>query len=39
MPDDAELVGRLRDRDEAAFTQLIDAWSAGMLRLARSFLT
>jgi RNA polymerase sigma-70 factor (ECF subfamily) len=39
MPDDAELVRRLRDRDEAAFTQLIDAWSAGMLRLARSFLT
>jgi RNA polymerase sigma-70 factor (ECF subfamily) len=39
MPEDADLVRRLRDRDEAAFTQLIDAWSPGMLRLARSFLT
>jgi RNA polymerase sigma-70 factor, ECF subfamily len=37
LPPDAELVARLRDRDEAAFTLLVDAWSAGMLRLARSF--
>ena len=37
LPPDAELVARLRDRDEAAFTLLVDAWSGGMLRLARSF--
>lgn len=37
LPPDAELVTRLRDRDEAAFTLLVDAWSGGMLRLARSF--
>ncbi len=38
-PPDAELVQRLCDRDEAAFALLLDAWSAGMLRLARSFVT
>ncbi len=38
-PADAELVRRLCDRDEAAFALLLDAWSAGMLRLARSFVT
>lgn len=37
LPPDAELVARLRDRDEAAFTLVVDAWSSGMLRLARSF--
>ena len=37
LPPDADLVTRLRDRDEAAFTLVMDAWSPGMLRLARSF--
>lgn len=37
LPPDDVLVGRLRDGDEAAFALLLDAWSAGMLRLARSF--
>lgn len=37
LPPDVDLVERLRDRDEAAFTLLVDAWSGGMLRLARSF--
>jgi RNA polymerase sigma-70 factor (ECF subfamily) len=36
---DAELVGRLRDGDEAAFTLVLDQWSPGMLRLARSFVS
>jgi RNA polymerase sigma-70 factor (ECF subfamily) len=39
LPDDAHLVRRLRDRDEVAFTQVVDAWSPGMIRLARSFVT
>jgi RNA polymerase sigma-70 factor, ECF subfamily len=38
-PGDAELVARLRDRDEAAFALVLDAWSPGMLRLARSFVS
>jgi RNA polymerase sigma-70 factor (ECF subfamily) len=33
------LAARLRDRDEAAFTLVVDAWSGGMLRLARSFVS
>jgi RNA polymerase sigma-70 factor (ECF subfamily) len=37
LPADAELVARLRDRDEAAFVLVVDRWSPGMLRLARSF--
>ncbi len=36
---DAELVGRLRDGDEAAFASVLDEWSPGMLRLARSFVS
>jgi len=39
FPSDAVLVTRLRDRDEAAFALLLDAWSNGMLRLARSFVS
>jgi len=39
LPPDHVLVARLRDRDEAAFTLLLDAWSGGMLRLARSFVS
>jgi RNA polymerase sigma-70 factor (ECF subfamily) len=33
------LVARLRDRDEAAFALMVDAWSGGLLRLARSFVS
>jgi RNA polymerase sigma-70 factor (ECF subfamily) len=33
------LVARLRDRDEAAFALIVDAWSDGLLRLARSFVS
>lgn len=36
---DAELVARLRARDESAFVLVLDEWSAGMLRLARSFVS
>jgi RNA polymerase sigma-70 factor (ECF subfamily) len=39
LPPDAELVGRLRDGDESAFALLLDQWSPGMLRLARSFVS
>jgi len=39
LPDDPELARRLADREEAAFTMVVDAWSPGMLRLARSFVT
>lgn len=39
LPPDAELVARLRARDEAAFALLLDGWSAGMLRLARSIVS
>jgi RNA polymerase sigma-70 factor (ECF subfamily) len=39
LPPDAELVGRLRDGDEAAFALVLDQWSPGMLRLARSFVS
>jgi RNA polymerase sigma-70 factor (ECF subfamily) len=37
LPEDAVVVARLRRRDEAMFAQLIDLWSAGMLRAARAF--
>lgn len=37
LPADAVIVARLRDRDEAMFTVMIDAWSPGMLRAARSY--
>jgi RNA polymerase sigma-70 factor, ECF subfamily len=33
--EDAELVERLRARDERAFAELVEAWSPSMLRLAR----
>lgn len=39
LPPDAELAGRLRSRDASAFALVVDAWSAGMLRLARSFVS
>ncbi|HEY6749275.1 MAG TPA: sigma-70 family RNA polymerase sigma factor [Mycobacteriales bacterium] len=39
VPGDAELVARLRDRDEAAFVFVLEAWSPGMQRLARSFVS
>jgi RNA polymerase sigma-70 factor (ECF subfamily) len=39
LPSDAELVSRLRARDEAAFVLVVDAWSPGMTRLARSFVS
>jgi RNA polymerase sigma-70 factor (ECF subfamily) len=37
LPGDAVIVARLRDRDEAMFALLIDAWSAGLLRAARAY--
>jgi RNA polymerase sigma-70 factor (ECF subfamily) len=37
LPADAVIVARLRQRDEAMFAALIDAWSPGMLRAARVF--
>ena len=36
-PEDDQLVERLRRGDEAAFTQIVDAWSGGMRRLAMSY--
>lgn len=39
LPPDEVLVARLRDRDEAAFALVLDAWSGGLLRLARSFVS
>ena len=36
LPDDATLVARLRDRDEATFTRLVDAWTPTMMRIART---
>jgi RNA polymerase sigma-70 factor, ECF subfamily len=39
LPRDEELAARLQDRDEAAFASLVDSWSSGMLRLARSFVS
>jgi len=35
--DQAELLRRLRDRDEPAFAELVRAWSPSMLRLARTY--
>jgi RNA polymerase sigma-70 factor (ECF subfamily) len=37
LPPDDELVARLRAGDEAAFAAALDAWSAGMRRVARGF--
>jgi len=39
LPPDGELVARLRAGDEAAFGLVLDRWSPGMLRLARSFVS
>jgi RNA polymerase sigma-70 factor (ECF subfamily) len=39
LPSDAELVQLLCDRDEGAFRLVVGAWSPGMLRLARSFVS
>jgi RNA polymerase sigma-70 factor, ECF subfamily len=39
LPPDEELVARLRAGEEAAFALVLDAWSGGMLRLARSFVS
>jgi RNA polymerase sigma-70 factor (ECF subfamily) len=36
VPDDADLVRRLRAGDERAFVQVVDAWSPLMVRVARS---
>jgi RNA polymerase sigma-70 factor (ECF subfamily) len=37
LPADAVIVARLRDRDEAMFAMLLDAWSPGLLRAARAY--
>jgi RNA polymerase sigma-70 factor, ECF subfamily len=39
IPPDDELVARLRGRDESAFALLVDAWSPGMIRVARSIVS
>ncbi|EOD66737.1 RNA polymerase sigma factor [Amycolatopsis vancoresmycina] len=39
LPPDEELVAALRRGDDAAFAAVLDAWSASMLRLARSFVS
>lgn len=39
VPSDEELAARLHDGDQAAFASLVDSWSSGMLRLARSFVS
>ncbi len=36
-PVEKEVLDRLRRGDEAAFTQIVDAWSGGMRRLAMSY--
>jgi RNA polymerase sigma-70 factor (ECF subfamily) len=36
---DAELVARLRSRDEAAFMELVDRYHASLVRLAQSFVS
>jgi RNA polymerase sigma-70 factor (ECF subfamily) len=37
LPADAVIVAGLRDRDEAMFAMLLDAWSPGLLRAARAY--
>jgi RNA polymerase sigma-70 factor (ECF subfamily) len=37
LPSDEVIVARLRARDEATFAALLDAWSPGMLRVARGY--
>jgi len=39
LPPDEELVAGLRAGDHAAFARLLDAWSASMLRIARTFVS
>lgn len=39
FPSDVELVARLRNREETAFALLLDKWSSGMLRVARTFVS
>jgi len=39
LPPDGELVARLRSRDDAAFALVLDAWSGGMARVARSIVS
>lgn len=39
FPPDDQLVARLRDGDEAAFALVLDGWSGGLLRLARTFVS
>jgi RNA polymerase sigma-70 factor, ECF subfamily len=39
LPCDAELVARLRDQESAAFALMLDAWSGGMVRVARSIVS
>lgn len=39
LPADDALLERLRSGDEDAFAVLLDGWSGGMLRLARSFVS
>jgi RNA polymerase sigma-70 factor, ECF subfamily len=39
LPPDGELVARLRARDEQLFALVLDRWSPGMLRLARTFVS
>jgi len=39
LPPDDVLVARLGAGDEAAFTLVLDAWSGGMVRLARGFVS
>jgi RNA polymerase sigma-70 factor (ECF subfamily) len=39
LPPDGELVARLRSRDDAAFALVLDAWSGGMTRVARSIVS
>lgn len=36
-PDDDEVLARLRRGDEAAFVEVVDAWSGGMRRLAMAY--
>jgi RNA polymerase sigma-70 factor (ECF subfamily) len=39
LPPDTELVAALRGGDDGTFAAVLDAWSAPMLRLARSFVS
>ena len=39
LPPDERLVALLRARDETVFVALLESWSAGMLRVARSYVS